>query len=141
MNRVLNKKENIYQLLPLSLQNLLITLYNIKSYRERYGGKYSYFRRIFKANNNLTLAELQNIQKERFDTFLTNAIKNSEFYTNLYNGHLNTNKLSNIKELPVVNKEIFRNHLKELYTIEKSKGIVSKTWRHHRKVLRSTFYT
>ena len=83
---------------------------------------------FLKANNKSYISRVAVHSKRKLRYLsLTNAIKNSEFYANLYNGHLNTNKLSNLKELPVVNKEIFRNHLKELYTIEKSKGIVSKT--------------
>jgi len=126
MNRILNK-EYLYQLLPLQLQNFLITLYNIKSYRERYGGKYTYYRQLFKNNNNLSLAELQNIQQERFSRFVTTAVQYSNFYSKLYDGYLYADKQINIKELPIINKETLRNYIKEVYTIDKSRGIVSKT--------------
>lgn len=119
--------QTFYKFLPAFVQNILITLYNIKEYRKRYGGKYWHYRKIFHANRNLSIEELNQIQKERFAEFVAKAINSSPFYAELYRGLNNVTDISNIPSLPVVDKEIFRKYSNSVYTIDKTKAIKSKT--------------
>lgn len=115
-------KDKIYKLLPDFFQGLLITLYNYFAYKDRYGGKYQEYFAKFKTNRNLSLYELEEIQKNRFQLFLKQAIHTSAFYKKYQ-----FVDLAQISNLPIVKKEDLRQKISEVYTITKSEGIVSKT--------------
>lgn len=115
-------KEKIYKNSPLFVQELLITLFNIIAYKERYSGKYKELLTKFKRNENLNLEELKEIQKNRFSDFLKYAIKNSNYYKNYP-----MVELENIEELPIINKEDLRSNINDFFTVSKKDGVVSKT--------------
>ena len=115
-------KEKIYQLLPNFLQNVLVSIFNIQAYQKRYGGAYKKYLKQFKNNRNLSFDELKDIQKNRFQQFLSAAIKDSEFYKNY-----ELLELEQISRLPIVNKEDIRKNINDVYTIVKAEGLVSKT--------------
>ncbi|MDR2270655.1 MAG: hypothetical protein LBF27_07090 [Sphingobacterium sp.] len=115
-------KEKIYNLLPVFFQELLITVFNFLAYKKRYGHRYSHFRQLFLQNRNLTILELKEQQLIRFDRFLNNAVKNSNYYSNY-----NIVPLNNIESLPIVSKEDLRLNLDSIYTISKKRAILSKT--------------
>ena len=112
-------KEKIYKLLPVFLQNLLISLYNFLAYRQRYGGKYNQFRGILKGRDNLSLEELKKIQTDRKKTFIEFVLEKSLFYKELY--------IQNNNSFPIVTKEDIRLNIEKIYTIKKSEGLISKT--------------
>jgi phenylacetate-CoA ligase len=112
-------KERIYQLLPGFLQNLLISLFNYLAYRKRYGGKYRYFRNLFKENTYLPLEALNKIQENKRREFTQYILNKSPFYYKLYIKHKNS--------FPVVSKEDIRKNIEQIYTIKKTVGIISKT--------------
>jgi len=115
-------KEKIYKNSPLFVQELLITLFNIIAYKERYSGKYKELLTKFKRNENLNLEELKEIQKNRFSDFLKYAIKNSKYYKNYP-----MVELENIEELPIISKEDLRSNINDFFTVSKKDGVVSKT--------------
>lgn len=115
-------KEKIFNLLPLFFQNILIGIFNKQAYKKRYGGAYQQFLLQFKTNRNLSLNELREIQKNRFQYFLKHAIQQTTYYKNY--DHVDLEHISN---LPIISKEEVRAHLKDFYAIDKSKAIVSKT--------------
>lgn len=120
-------KEKIYSLVPDFLQSAMVSLYNIKAYQLRYGGKYQEFRKIFFKNRNLSLAELQEIQKRRYHNFIIHCIQNSEFYRNLYKDILNPENLDNIQSLPIVSKEDLRKNIEKVVINSDEKFDKSKT--------------
>lgn len=120
-------KERFYAILPLFFQNCLISLYNLLAYRKRYGGDYKYFLNTFKNNRALTLEQLRHIQKSRFSDTIKNASLRSKFYSKLYTGLDNLDDMEKIAQLPIVDKEMFRKEITQVYTIGKRDGIVSKT--------------
>lgn len=115
-------KDKIYKLLPDFLQCLLVSLYNYLAYKDRYGGKYQEYFEKFKTNRNLSLYELEEIQKNRFQLFLKQVIHTSTFYKKY-----KYVDLAQISNLPIIKKEDLRQKINEVYTITKSEGIVSKT--------------
>lgn len=119
--------EKIYLNVPNFIQNLLITLFNVKAYKKRYGGKYSHYLELAKQNRTLSIDALKEIQKQRYAEFVNTATEKTTFYKNLYAGIEAPENIENIRNLPIVNKEMVRKHIDELYTIEKHNGIVSKT--------------
>src|SRR5690554_4054718 len=115
-------KEKIYKNSPLFIQELLITLFNIIAYKERYSGKYKELFTKFKRNENLNLEELKEIQKNRFSDFLKMSIENSTYYKNYP-----LVDLDHIDQLPIISKEELRLNINDFFTISKKVGIVSKT--------------
>jgi phenylacetate-CoA ligase len=113
--------------LPILFQSFLISLYNIKSYRERYGGKYKLYLKAFQKNNSLSLKELNKIQERRYQEFFNFTRNNSKYYQNLYKDIEKSVEITSIKSLPILNKETLRSNIKDVYTISKSEGILSKT--------------
>lgn len=121
--------EKIYTLLPNFLQNLLISLFNILSYKKRYGGYYLMYLDLFKKNNSISLKDLKEIQLQKLKAFLLYSKSNSPFYQNLYKTiDLETiQSVADIEHLPIVDKEMLRKEINKVYTISNSNGIKSKT--------------
>lgn len=120
-------KEKIYKILPHFLQNLMITLYNLKSNYHRYGGKYDFYRKKIKASNSWSLDELKKDQKLRFKQLVDYSIKNSSFYRDQYKEISNPSNIEEIERLPIISKEVIRQNLDIIYTIKSSDALISKT--------------
>jgi len=120
-------KEKIYQSLPHFFQNLLISLYSYNSNKVRYGGKYKYYRKIFKENSNLSFEELKMLQTERYKSFISHATEHSVYFKNKFINQNNPTDLSTISQLPILSKEDIRSNLNDVYTIDKKGAVISKT--------------
>lgn len=122
-------KEKFFQNSPHFIQNILISLFNFLAYKKRYGGKYLQYLKQYKANNNLTLDELNKIQLNKLKDLLNYASTNSVFYKKLYHT-IDLSSISSIQDLkllPIVDKELLRTNCLEVQTIPKRDGVVSKT--------------
>ncbi len=120
-------KEKIYALTPNIVQNLMITLFNLHANKKRFGGRYKKFRTLFYNNRTLSRQELFTIQKERYREFVENSKANSSFYKNLYSGISNVGAIDNIRELPIVNKEMLRANIEDVVIDSNQKLLVFKT--------------
>jgi phenylacetate-CoA ligase len=120
-------KQKIYNLAPNFFQNLLITIYNYKAYKVRYGDKYNYFFDIFKQNQKLTRDELFDINKKRYKEFILHTIYNSTYYRELYINIKNPEDIRNINKLPILNKEDLRSNIKEIKINSNEKLLINKT--------------
>lgn len=120
-------KEKIYNNAPNSIQNLIVTFYNILSYRQRYSKNYYKYLEHYKMNNNMLLKDLLKIQNEKYSQFIQYALSNSNFYKSRYGNILNPEKIENITNLPLINKEVLRINIDNVNTIDKSSGYLSKT--------------
>lgn len=115
-------KDKIYQILPHFLQCFLITLYNYLAYKERYGDKYQKYLELFHKNRSLPIGALQQIQSNRFNTFLQYCKSNSKFYKDYP-----LISLEYINQLPIINKETLRTQIDSVHTLSKKEAVVSKT--------------
>jgi len=120
-------KEKIYNKAPHFIQNCIISIYNIISYQKRYNTNYKKFLKTYKNNATLSLEQLKKLQQEKYQAFLEYSIAHSDFYQSLYKDIPTATLLQNIRQLPIVNKEVMRNNTGTIYTIPKSEGKVSKT--------------
>lgn len=107
-------KEKIYSLVPDFLQNFIVTLYNFKAYKIRYGGQYHTFRKQFYQNRNLSLDELKTIQKNRYEKFINYCITHSQYYKEKYSNINYPERLENIQTLPVIGKEELRQNIEKI---------------------------
>lgn len=120
-------KEKIYSFVPNFIQNAMVSLYNIKAYRVRYGGKYKEYRKDFLQNRNLSLDELIQYQKDRFARFIGQSIHHSAFYQDLYKGIESPENIANIQQLPIISKEDLRKNFEDVIVHNNKKLIKSKT--------------
>lgn len=116
-------KEKIYQLVPNFIQNLMVTLYNIKAYKVRHGGRYKEYRQLYRAKDSLSLKELEKIQEVELANFIKHASEKSTFYKEKY---INIDPLS-LDNLPIVGKEDLREAIEKVYTIDKTNATIGKT--------------
>jgi len=105
----------------------MVTVFNIKSYRVRYGGNYRHYRKLYKERNNWTREQLEHDQAARFSQIVAFAQKESTFYEKLYRDIPKASQLKHITELPIVSKEMLRKAIDTVYTIPKNEAVVSKT--------------
>lgn len=104
-------KEKLYKLSPHFIQNILITLYNIKAYKGRHGIYYKGFRKERLENRGLSLLELREYQRSRFKAFIDFAMEHSEYYNSKLSNIVDVSDISNIHSLPIVNKEELRSNI------------------------------
>lgn len=120
-------REKLYKLLPHFFQNLLVTLYNYKSNKVRYRGRYRYYRKHYKLNGTLTLEQLKVIQEEKYKAFINYAVDSSPYFKNSLGSIVGFNELKNISQLPLLSKEQIRKNINQIYTVSKNDAVVSKT--------------
>lgn len=120
-------KEKLYKLAPDFIQNFLISLFNTKAYKIRYGNKYEEFRKNFKENRNLTRKQLIDLQSERYSDFINITLEKSSFYKNLYKDIEQPDLLANIHKLPIIGKEDLRSNIENVTIITDEIMDVSKT--------------
>ena len=120
-------KEKLYSILPHFLQNLFVAAYNILAYRERYGGKYKNYQRLFRQNRRESISTLREIQDLRFKDLLKNSYGKSGFYRSLYLDVDLPQSVKEIHKLPIVDKEMLRSNIQDIYTVHPRKAIHSKT--------------
>lgn len=120
-------KQKIYNLTPKFIQELLISLYNYKAYKVRYGGEYNYFLKLFKQNRSLNRDELVAINKKRYKEFVLKAIEKSPYYKELYSEIEKPEDIRNIRKLPIVDKESLRSNIDKLIITTNEKLGKSKT--------------
>jgi phenylacetate-CoA ligase len=117
--------KKLYNILPHFIQNLLISLFNILAYKKRYGGNYKKYLQKINKNSSLSKIELEKIQQQKYNETVLNAINNSLFYNKAYSNIKDANDIINITKLPILTKEMLRQNIEKINTIDK--GVNSKT--------------
>lgn len=122
-------KEKLYSILPIFAQNLLISAYGRKLYRQRYQGIYHQEINRLKGRTISDVGEQKLIQNEMFLQFLQYALKYSPFYKKFYKDvDLNLIKsVDDIHLLPILDKETLRSNMSDVYTTEKTPFTYSMT--------------
>jgi len=120
-------KEKIYSSLPHFIQNIFVSIFNILAYNKLYGGNYKYYLNTFLENRSLSYEELETKQAEKYKDLLDFVNVKSKFYQKLNEGRTNVSDISQLTHLTIIDKEILRKNIKDVYTIDKKNGIVSKT--------------
>ena len=122
-----NIQDKIYQWSPNFVQNALISLFNLRAYTTRYSKEYKQFLESYKKNQNLSREDLLKIQKSRYKAFIQYTMSNSSYYNKALSKIEYPEHLKNIASLPIINKEVLRQNLDQIYTIPLNEGILSKT--------------
>lgn len=119
----------IYDKLPIFLQNMAMSIYGYKLKKERYGKEYYNYKKYLSEYDNLSRQGQEKIQIEELKKLIEYTVKNSIFYKKLYeNIDINSiNSIEDLKKLPIVTKEMIRENIDDIITIDKKDGIKSNT--------------
>ncbi|MCF2834383.1 hypothetical protein L1273_23490, partial [Pseudoalteromonas sp. DL2-H6] len=105
--------------LPVSFQNLLISLYNTYQYKVRHGGKYKYFFNFHSEKLNSKSFCGSDVET-KLKGFLMLAVKKSSWYKSCSN-------FISLQDFPVLTKSDLIENLTKIKTLEERDGIVSLT--------------
>lgn len=119
----------IYNKSPIWLQNILVSLYGYKLYSQRYGKYYKKYLDEFLNKDYSNIEKELNNQNKELQKLLKHAVNNSPFYKKFYKDiDIDSVKTyDDLKKLPILEKEILRKNVEQVYTINKNKGILGIT--------------
>lgn len=133
--------EILYKNTPVWFQNFIISGYGYIVFKQRYGKNYKQYYAEFNNKKYGSLeTELKN-QEDQLAQFLKYAVEHSLFYKELY-AHIdlsNIKTVQDLKQLPIVTKEMIRSNLDKIYTINEKNAIASFTGGTTGKSLRVLF--
>lgn len=124
--RILDK---IYTMSPIFFQNLMVTMAGHQKNKQRYGKIYWDHRKFLIDFDTWDLKKKQAYQNQELVKFVHFAAEKSLFYQKLYaDASLDDLKsIQDLKKLPTVDKELLRQHIKEVMTISEVGAIKEKT--------------
>lgn len=118
-----------YNVCPIWLQNVLISLYGYKLYRQRYGKVYYDYIEELRNKDYSDLQSEKEYQNAELIKLVNYAVDNSSFYKEFYKGidisEIKT--VDDLKLLPILKKETLRQNIEQVYTIKPEDGIKSFT--------------
>ena len=110
----------VLSIMPVFIQNSLISLYNTWQYMVRHGGKYSFYKEYYQYFSKSSETEIRAEHKRRLDDFLKLSVGKSKFYFP-YRSFIDLN------DFPILNKEDVINSLDHITTIKEKYALVSLT--------------
>lgn len=121
--------ENVYDKSPIFFQNIMTSVAGYKKNRTRYGKTYYDYREFLKEFDKYSLEEKKEYQREKLVEFVKYAYENSSFYQELYKDiDINSiNEISDLKKLPIIDKEMIRENIKDINTVSPSNSIEAHT--------------
>lgn len=121
--------EKVYDNSPIFLQNTMVSISGYLKNRTRYGKTYYEHRKFLENFDNLTLNEKFKFQEEEFIEFINYTYENSSFYKELYRDIdiQSIKQMSDIKKLPIVDKEMIRANINQVNTVERMGAVEGHT--------------
>ena len=121
--------EIVYDCSPIIIQNTMCSIKGYMQNRERYGKKYEEYREYFKWFDSLSLEEQEKIQFEKLKELLEYTVSHSSFYAKIYKDiDINSFKsINDLKKLPIIDKEMLRANIDEVFTIPKKGAVINHT--------------
>lgn len=114
----------IYSIAPVFFQNILISLFNIKAYTYRYTGRYKEFFQELSSS-------VEKNDEERLEdlkSFLLFSKTESSYYNNIIDFDLETfDSFEGIRKIPILTKEVLKENIDSIRTIDKKSAILAKT--------------
>lgn len=117
--------ENLYALAPISVQNWMTSRYGRKLVKQRYGEPYRRDLEALLAKDYGDYRADRKLQDSRVVELVRHAVRNSRFYANLY-ADVDVDSISGVDDLarlPIVDKELLRANIDDVYTIRPEEGI------------------
>lgn len=120
---------DIYYKSPIFLQNIFTSLQGYRNSMVRYSHEYNHALKEFSSRDYSNLEELEEYQNSRVRELVKFAFENSPFYRKFYKDididSINT--VEDLKQLPILDKELVRENIDDFYTIMPKYAEVSNT--------------
>lgn len=110
----------ILNYLPIFIQNILISFYNLLQYRVRHGKKYNYYKEYFNKFSTASADEVKSEHKRRLKIFLDRSVSRSKFYSKYDN-------YTELSDFPILNKIDIINCFSKIATIKEKDAVISLT--------------
>jgi phenylacetate-CoA ligase len=111
--------EKIYDKSPVLFQNLMVSLSGYQRNMSRYGKVYYEYLGFLSEFDTWSIEKKLDFQLKESGEFIKYAVDNSKFYSKLYEG-IDINSISclrDLKKLPIVDKEMLRKNIDDVFTI------------------------
>lgn len=119
----------IYNNTPIFMQNMMTTIKGYQYKRERNGEFYQNDLDFFGDFDDNDEQKVKAYQEKELQKLIQFAMENSDFYKKFYKGidieQIKT--VNDLKKLPILEKEMVRKNLNDLYTLDKKDAVVSQT--------------
>ena len=112
--------QKLYEISPIWLQNVGVTLKGYKNNKSRYGKEYFNYIEFLKWFEKLSLEKKIEVQNDILEKFINYSVNKSEYYK----GYKGANCLS---DFPVMDKEELRKNISSIHTISAESGVESHT--------------
>ncbi|WP_281863040.1 hypothetical protein [Planomicrobium okeanokoites] len=123
-----NLQSQLYENTPIFIQNVLTSWNGYRKTRSRYGNLYYSFLIELEKRQYLNEHHAKKYQEEELQRLLRHAIEKSAFYKELYRnidiGEIRT--VADLKELPVLDKEMLLHNIQDIYTVSESAAAESE---------------
>lgn len=119
----------IYYKAPIFMQNIFTSIRGYQYKRERNGKYYQEHMEFYKNFDYSNQSKVQKYQDKELQNLLKFAVNSSPFYKKLYK-HIDINRIKtahDLKRLPILEKEMVRNNLEDMYTISEKEAVISHT--------------
>jgi len=121
--------QDVYDRSPIAMQNLMTSVSGYQRNRMRYGSVYWAHRRWLEHFDKWSLPAKLEYQATQLREFIAFAFENSSFYRDLY-ASINIESIRGIEHLntlPLVDKEMLRTNMDDVYTIGKRGAVEGHT--------------
>lgn len=121
--------ENLYDKSPIFFQNIMTSVSGYQRNMTRYGKAYYEYIRFLSDFDTWSVEQKLEYQQKELQKFIRYAIENSKFYKTLYkNVDINSiQSIDDLKQLPIVNKEMLRENINDVITISKKYAVEGHT--------------
>lgn len=121
--------EKVYEKTPVFFQNIMCTVSGYKRNLHRYGKVYYEHRKFLKDFDKWPIEEKEKYQINRLREFLKYVVENSKFYAEYYKGIDidSINSIDDLKILPIIDKEILRENIQDVFTVDKKDAFEGHT--------------
>lgn len=121
--------QRIYDKSPVFFQHIMTSVKGYQNAKNRFGKIYYEYREFLKDFDNWTLDRKYEYQRNELIRFIRYAYENSSFYHELYKDIdiYSIENIDDLKELPVVDKEMLRASIEDVYAVNKKGAIEGHT--------------
>ena len=119
----------IYYKSHIFMQNILTSVRGYQYKRQRNGKYYQKYMDFYNKFDVTNEENVQEYQMRELKKLLQFTVNHSPFYRDLYKG-INIQQIQtpfDLKKLPILEKEMVRNHVEKMYTIKEKDAVVSHT--------------
>ncbi len=124
------QSKGLYDALPASIQNLLLTGYSVYLDYQRYGGDYQEFKSFLEKSQWFSPQQLREYQEEKLRDIIQYSVEHVPYYRRIFSERgltpADVQTLDDLTKLPVLTRDLFKKYFHELLSDEYDFNSVKK---------------